>query len=59
MVPDINRFDTPFTIAHMTGKFQLDVVLGTNHCVHEDEPKQVAEKLAKLVARLAACHQWD
>jgi protein phosphatase methylesterase 1 len=59
VLPDINRLDTPFTIAHMTGKFQLEIVLGTNHCVHEDKPKHIAAMLAKLVDRLSASHQWD
>jgi protein phosphatase methylesterase 1 len=59
VVPDINRLDTPFTIAQMAGKFQLDVVLGAGHCVHEDDPKHIAATLAKLVARLGASHQWD
>jgi protein phosphatase methylesterase 1 len=59
VVPDINRLDTPFTIAHMTGKFQLEVVLGTNHCIHEDNPKHIAGMLAKLIARLGASQQWD
>jgi protein phosphatase methylesterase 1 len=59
VVPDINRLDKPFTIGHMQGNFQLDVFLDTNHCVHEDKPKDVAAMLDKLVKRLGACHQWD
>ena len=52
VVPDINRLDTPFTIGHMSGKFQLHVVLETNHCVHEDNPGDVAEMLMKVVKRI-------
>jgi protein phosphatase methylesterase 1 len=59
VVPDINRLDTPFTIAPMSGKFQLDVCLDTCHCVHEDNPKHVAELLLKLVQRLERTRQWD
>jgi protein phosphatase methylesterase 1 len=59
VLPDINRLDTPFTIAHMSGKFQLEIVLGTNHCVHEDNPKHIAGMLVKLISRLGASHQWD
>jgi protein phosphatase methylesterase 1 len=59
VLPDINRLDTPFTIAHMTGKFQLEIVLGANHCVHEDNPTHMAAMLAKLVSRLGASRQWD
>jgi protein phosphatase methylesterase 1 len=59
VLPDINRLDTPFTIGHMSGKFQLCVVLDTNHCVHEDKPKEVAQMLIKLVKRIGPTHQWD
>ena len=52
VVPDINRLDTPFTIGHMSGKFQLHVVLETNHCVHEDNPVNVADMLMKVVKRI-------
>ena len=54
VLPDINRLDTPFTIGHMSGKFQLEVILDTNHCVHEDKPKEFAEMLLKLVKRIGA-----
>jgi protein phosphatase methylesterase 1 len=59
VLPDINRLDTPFTIGHMSGKFQLCVVLNTNHCVHEDNPKEIADTLAKIVKRIGPTHQWD
>ena len=59
VVPDINRLDTPFTIGHMSGKFQLVVILETNHCVHEDKPKEFAEMMIKLVKRIGPSHQWD
>jgi protein phosphatase methylesterase 1 len=59
VLPDINRLDTPFTIAHMSGKFQLEVILNTNHCVHEDDPKHMATMLLKLAKRLASTDQWN
>jgi protein phosphatase methylesterase 1 len=59
LVPDINRLDTPFTIAHMSGKFQLEVCWDACHCVHEDNPKFVADMLIKLVDRLRKTRQWD
>jgi protein phosphatase methylesterase 1 len=59
VLPDINRLDTPFTIAHMSGKFQLEVILGTNHCVHEDNPKHMAAMILKLAKRLASTDQWS
>lgn len=59
VLPDINRLDTPFTIGHMTGKFQLEVILNSCHCVHEDNPDKFAEMIFRLVKRLASTHQWD
>jgi protein phosphatase methylesterase 1 len=59
VVPDINRLDTPFTIAHMSGKFQLDVCLDALHCVQEDNPKHMSDLIVKLVDRLGKSHQWD
>ncbi|OHT07361.1 Clan SC, family S33, methylesterase-like serine peptidase [Tritrichomonas foetus] len=59
VLPDINRLDTPFTIGHMSGKFQLEVILETNHCIHEDQPNHVASMVVKLVKRLSTTHQWD
>lgn len=59
ILPDINRLDTPFTIGHMSGKFQLEVVLNTNHCIHEDSPDHVAQILTKMCARIGSTHQWD
>lgn len=58
VLPDINRLDTPFTIGHMSGKFQLEVLLETNHCVHEDKPREFAEMVLKLVKRIGAS-QWN
>ncbi|KAH0794460.1 protein phosphatase methylesterase 1 [Histomonas meleagridis] len=59
VLPDINRLDTPFTIGHMTGKFQLEVILNTYHCVHEDEPKKFTEMINRLIKRLGSTTQWD
>ena len=52
ILPNINRLDTPFTIAHMEGKFQLSVILNTNHCVHEDSPLECANVIIKLIERI-------
>lgn len=59
VLPDINRLDTPFTIGHMSGKFQLEIILETNHCIQEDKPEGVAALIVKLTKRLATTHQWD
>lgn len=59
VLPDINRLDTPFTIGHMSGKFQLEILLETNHCMQEDNPDGMAAMIVKLTKRLATTHQWD
>ena len=59
VLPDINRLDTPFTIGHMSGKFQLEVVLETNHCIHEDNPQHIADMVVRLLKRISTTHQWD
>lgn len=37
----INTLDTPLVIGQMQGKFQLHVVEGVGHAVHEDAPDKV------------------
>lgn len=37
-----DRLDRDLTIGQMQGKFQLEVVPGTGHFVHEDDPARVA-----------------
>lgn len=59
ILPDINRLDTPFTIAHMSGKFQLEVIWGTTHCIHEDKPEEFVRILQRLVARIGSTNVWD
>lgn len=58
ILPTIDRLDTPFTIGHMSGKFQLSVINGTSHCVHEDAPDKVADVIMKMVKRIGASSQW-
>ena len=58
ILPTIERLDTPFTIGHMSGKFQLSVINGTNHCVHEDAPDKVADVIIKMVKRIGGSNQW-
>ena len=58
VLPTIERLDTPFTIGHMSGKFQLSVINGTNHCVHEDAPDKVADVIIKMVKRIGCSTQW-
>lgn len=41
LITDASTLDTPLTIAHMQGKFKLNVIKGTGHFVMEDDPKEV------------------
>ena len=43
----------------MSGKFQLEVVLGTTHCIHEDKPEAFVRILQRLVQRISSTHTWD
>ena len=52
VVPDIGRLDPRFAVAHLNGMFQLNVFLDTNHCVHEDKPKDLADAILKMINRL-------
>lgn len=58
ILPTIDRLDTPFTIGHMSGKFQLSVINGTSHCVHEDAPEKVAEIIMTMIKRIGHSTQW-
>ncbi|KAJ7644367.1 Alpha/Beta hydrolase protein [Roridomyces roridus] len=46
-----DRLDRPLTIAQMQGKFQLEVVNGVGHMLHEDDPIQVASILLEFWRR--------
>ncbi|KAK8852692.1 Protein phosphatase methylesterase 1 [Tritrichomonas musculus] len=58
ILPNIDRLDTPFTIAHMQGKFQLEIVHGTSHCMHEDRPDCIAEIVKNFIERITAVPFW-
>jgi protein phosphatase methylesterase 1 len=58
ILPNIDRLDTPFTIGHMSGKFQLEIIHGTNHCMHEDSPRDIAELVKNFIERLTAVPYW-
>jgi protein phosphatase methylesterase 1 len=47
-----DRLDKELTIAHMQGKFQLEVIGTQGHYVQEDEPKAVAGKVTRFVHRV-------
>jgi protein phosphatase methylesterase 1 len=58
ILPNIDRLDTPFTIGHMSGKFQLEIVHGTNHCMHEDCPGDITTIVKNFIERLTAVPYW-
>ena len=45
------RMDTPLTIGHMQGKFQLELQNGMGHYVHEDAPQEIARILQRYLKR--------
>eukprot|EP00041_Stephanoeca_diplocostata_P005271 m.59129 g.59129 ORF g.59129 m.59129 type:complete len:477 (+) comp15675_c0_seq1:514-1944(+) len=47
----ITTLDVDLTVGQMQGKFQMQVLQGVGHCVHEDSPAQVAELLKTFTAR--------
>ena len=53
VLPNIDRLDTPFTIGHMSGKFQLEICHGTNHCMHEDRPQDIASIVNNFIERMS------
>ena len=56
------RMDKELTIAHMQGKFQMQVIYNVGHIVHEDNPKNVASiletflKSFKIPYKLSSSH---
>lgn len=58
ILPNIDRLDTPFTIGHMSGKFQLEIVHGTNHCMHEDRPDEIAGIVKRFIERMSEIPYW-
>lgn len=56
LVAHIDRLDTPLTLGHMQGKFQLVVVqassIEASHFVHESKPMAVANRLFSFVNRI-------
>lgn len=46
-----DRLDKTLMIAHMQGKFQLDVIPKSGHAVHEDQPELVADTISTFMRR--------
>jgi protein phosphatase methylesterase 1 len=47
----MDRLDTPLTIGQMQGKFQLEILPTCTHQLHEEAPKEIAQKLHKFAQR--------
>lgn len=58
VLPSIENLDTPFTIGHMSGKFQLSIINESSHCVMEDYPTEVAKLIRKLLKRIQIIPDW-
>ena len=46
------RLDTPLTIGQMQGKFQMILMNGIGHYMHEDSPEEVKMRYLVLICRL-------
>ena len=58
LVSGTDRLDTPLTIAHMQGKFQLKLVTSAGHCVHEDAPDKVGAIMLQFASKLPGLIQF-
>eukprot|EP00731_Ephydatia_muelleri_P031189 Em0022g703a len=47
----VETLDKELTIGHMQGKFQMQVLAGCGHTVHEDLPEKVSEIIAGFMVR--------
>jgi protein phosphatase methylesterase 1 len=47
------RLDSALTAAHMQGRFQLEIMRGSGHALHEDRPGAVAGHIAAFLLRLS------
>lgn len=45
------RMDRELTVAHMQGRYQMDVVADCGHVIQEDQPGIVAEKILEFIDR--------
>ncbi|KAJ4455177.1 putative protein phosphatase methylesterase 1 [Paratrimastix pyriformis] len=46
-----DRLDTPLTIAHMQGRFQLSMVAHAGHCIQEDNPRGLSHIVIDFLRR--------
>jgi hypothetical protein len=53
----VDRLDRALTIAQMQGKFQLQVFPMSGHCIHEDQPDDVASQIAQYLLRFRLCER--
>lgn len=53
IIPNMERLDTPLTIAHMQGKFVLKVVYGTSHFLHEQKPTETSKFIVEFLNKFS------
>lgn len=47
----VDTLDSALTIGQMQGKFQLSIIAGSGHVVHEDAPDKVSEAILSFLSR--------
>eukprot|EP01028_Stygiella_incarcerata_P006278 TRINITY_DN2571_c0_g1_i1.p1 TRINITY_DN2571_c0_g1~~TRINITY_DN2571_c0_g1_i1.p1 ORF type:complete len:243 (+),score=67.34 TRINITY_DN2571_c0_g1_i1:513-1241(+) len=47
----MDRLDRNLTIAHMQGKFQLQIIRSVGHAIHEDAPQETANVIQSFILR--------
>jgi len=51
LLAGIDRLDKELMVGQMQGKFQMTVLMGSGHAVHEDKPSEVADQLCNFMVR--------
>ncbi len=51
IVANMDRLDGEHTVGHMQGKYQVIVVMGAGHHLHEDRPKETAQHILRHLGR--------
>ena len=45
------RMDTDLTVAHMQGKYEMQVIADCGHVIQEDQPVILCQKITEFIAR--------
>ncbi len=54
IIAGTERLDKEMTIAHMQGKFQLNVYPESNHFIHQDVPEKLAEDILQFIDKIVS-----